>query len=148
MINREEFIRKLESVQPGLAQRETVEQANCYVFYRTELWCYNDECCCHCPSGFDKTARGAVLAAKLLEQLQKWQEDEISVDFTESEILITGKGQRAGIRMEREITLPIRDVEKPTEWHELPAAFAEAVNVAQQCASRSNEDFKKTGIVC
>ena len=144
MINREEFIRKLESVQPGLAQRETVEQANCLVFYRERIHAFNDEIHCHCPSGFDKTARGAVPAAKLLEQLQKWQEDEIGIDFTEAEVLITGKGQRAGIRMEREITLPIRDVEKPTEWRELPAQFAEAVNVAQQCASKSNEDFKKT----
>ena len=145
-INREELIRRLESVAPGLAQRETLEQSNCYVFYHGDVHTLNDEVYCRCPSGLDPKAKAAVPAAKLLEQLGKWQEEEIDLDFQDAELLITGKNQKAGVRLEKEIALPIKSVEKPTEWRSLPAAFAEAVGIVGQCAAKQNEDFKKTCI--
>lgn len=142
-VNREELIRKLESVQPGLAQRETIEQSASYVFYHGDIHSFNDEIYCRCPSGLDPKAKAAVPAAKLLEQLSKWQEDEIDLTFGDSELLVSGKGQKAGVRLEREIALPIKSVEKPTEWRSLPASFAEAVGIVGQCAARQHEDFKK-----
>ena len=142
-INREELIRKLESVQPGLATRETVEQSNCLVFYHGSVHAFNDELYCCCPSGLDPKAKAAVPAAKLLEQLGKWNEDEIDLNFGDAELLISGKGQKAGVRLEKEIALPIKSIEKPTEWKTLPSAFAEAVGIVGQCAARQHEDFKK-----
>ena len=145
-INREELIRRLESVAPGLAQRETLEQSNCYVFYHGDVHTLNDEVYCRCPSGLDPKAKAAVPAAKLLEQLGKWAEEEIDLDFGDAELLITGKNQKAGVRLEKEIALPIKSVEKPTEWRSLPSAFAEAVGIVGQCAAKQHEDFKKTCI--
>ena len=63
-IQREELIRKLESVQPGLAVRETIEQSSTFVFYHGDVHTLNDEVYCRCPSGLDPKAKAAVPAGE------------------------------------------------------------------------------------
>jgi DNA polymerase III sliding clamp (beta) subunit (PCNA family) len=138
-VNRAEILNKLELVSPGLANREIIEQSSCFAFTNGNIYTYNDEVSCRTKSPFGKSFEGAVKAAPLLEILRKLGEEEVTIDRTATEVIVIGKGRRAGVRMEDAVLLPIDGVEVPgkEDWKELPEEFAEAVGVVQECANKS-----------
>jgi hypothetical protein len=73
-INREEFLRNLESVEPGLSPREILEQSSCFIFQKGWIKTFNDEVACKIKSPLK--LEGAVQAAPLLAILSAivyWQ---------------------------------------------------------------------------
>lgn len=144
-INREEFLRQLESVSPGLSAKDIVEQSSCFVFRAKEVMSYNDEVACR-GSSLLEGIEGAVKAEKLLELLRKLPENEIEIRAEGGELLVIGKSRKAGIRMEEEITLPIETLEIPEKFRNLPEDFTEAVSIVQQCASEDQSSFEMTCI--
>lgn len=141
-LNREELLRKLEAVSPGLAVKEAVEQSSCFAFRDGRVVTFNDEIACsmECVAGFE----GAVAAKPLLELLNKMVETEVDVSIGGAELLVKGKRRRAGITLETNITLPVGVVEPPTEWVDIDPEFSEAVNVVQHCASSDSNQFHLT----
>lgn len=133
-INREEFLKQLESVLPGLSTKEIIEQSSCFIFKDGEVNTYNDEIACSQKSLLEIEA--AVPAVPLISILRKLQEDELEIGVNDenTELLIKGKQRRVGINMEAEITLPIDAVDKPKKWKKLPEDFADAVAIVQSCA--------------
>lgn len=143
--DREELLRRLEAVAPGLAVREAVEQSSCFVFCNGQVVTFNDEVACRidCDIGIE----GAVAAKPLLDLLGRLTEQQVDIATRgDAEILIKGKRRRAGIILEAEITLPVGAVEQPDEWAELDPEFADAVGVVQQCASKDQNTFNLTCI--
>lgn len=133
--NREQLLAVLDSVAPGLSKREVLEQSSCFVLQNGYATSFNDEISCRRKSGLDKELTGAVRAEKLLEQLRKWNDDEIDLVPTDKALIIKGGRKETGITMEAEITLPVDTVERPTTWTKLPDDFLEAVGVIHQVAS-------------
>lgn len=143
---REDLLRKLEAVSPGIAVKEAVEQSSCFVFRGGRVVTFNDEIACsiECDLGFE----GAVAAKPLLDLLSKMSETVIDIGVEEgaTELLVKGKRRRAGITMEAEIALPVDTVEPPKKWRELGHDFADAIGVVQQCASKDTNNFHLTCI--
>lgn len=143
-VNRELLLHQLESVIPGLSVRDIIEQSSCFVFKEGRVITYNDEitCSCKCVLGIE----GAVDAKPLREILQKLTEEEVEVEMGESELIIRGRKRSAGIRMEKEILLPLDHLEVPAkgDWKDLPKDFTEAVNLVKDCASSDQSMPKLT----
>lgn len=143
---REDLLRKLEAVSPGLAIKEAVEQSSCFVFRAGRVITFNDEIACSiaCDIGFE----GAVAAKPLIDLLSKMSEKviDIGVEGDETEIMVKGKRRRAGITMEAQIALPVDSVEPPKKWREIGHDFADAISVVQQCASKDTNNFHLTCI--
>lgn len=131
-MKREEFLQKLESVEPGLIRNRQAEQEDCFVFKGGDIITYNAEVCCRIRSDLDIT--GAVCAAPLLELVRKLSADEIEVEATEAEFQVKAGKERCGVRMEKEILLPVQHVEPPTEFKPLSPAFSEALETVCDCA--------------
>jgi len=144
-INREEFLRVLQSVSPGLAQREIIEQSSCFIFIDGRVMTFNDEVCCSRDSPLPEL-HGALRAQKTLDLLSKLTEDELDVSMNEdgTELLVKGAGRRSGLRMEAQVVLPVDSIEIPTEWRELDARFAEGVSLVHGCASTEMSQFVLT----
>lgn len=142
-VKREEFLCSLEAVAHGLAKREAVEQSTCFVFRDDQVVTYNDEIACRRVSLLNGFV-GAVPAKPLLDTMRKWVDEEIDIEQTESEMLIKGAGRRAGIRMEKETTLPIDNVEQPDTWLKLNPEFGDAVAVVGECAGTDDNQFVLT----
>lgn len=146
-INREAFITVLESVSPGLAAKEQIEQSTCYAFQAGDVFTFNDEIFCRRPSGLPQDLTGATRADKMVEQLSKWLDDELEAGVKGNDLVFSAKKRKTGFKLETAITLPILDeAEAPTEWKKLPEGFSEAVAVAQQCAS--NDESGNFSLVC
>ena len=144
-IKREAFLKVLESVTAGLAQREIIEQSSCFVFSDGRVSTFNDAVSVSSESPLDIT--GAVPSKPLLDLLSRLGEDELKIEVVEAGIQIKGKGRRATIKMEADISVFIDNVVKPPdEWTELNAEFADAVGIVQTCASKDDSSFLMTCI--
>jgi len=141
-INREELLKQLESVMPGLSTRENIEQSSCFVFKNKTVATYNDEIACTQSCCLPIT--GAVQALPFVSILRKLQEDELMIESSEEELLIKGKRKRAGIRMETNILLPIDSIERSKKWKDLPDDFADAISIVQHCTSKDDTRFSLT----
>lgn len=142
-VNREEFLRVLDSVQPGLSPRELLEQSTCFIFNDSTVATFNGEVYCRANLPF-KGLTGAVGSAKLLEVLRKLPDTEIVIDVRNGEIVFSGKKRWSGLKLEQEILLPVDQIEEPGEWRELPKGFSEAVDAVQQCAGADQNKFALT----
>jgi hypothetical protein len=140
----EEFLRSLESAQPGLCAREGIEQGTAFCFEAGNVVTYNEELCCRAVTPLDRKLSGAVKADKLLELLRKLPEKEVEVETVEGELIIRGKGRKSGFTMEKEILLPHKSVEPPKDWHPLADGFTEAVGVVKSCTGGEKAEFDLT----
>lgn len=141
-IKREELLQQLEAVQPGISKREIIEQSSCFIFKDGQVITYNDEVACRYKT--DLGVEGAVQSEQFLTMLNKLKEEELEVVQENGEIILVGKGRKAGFRMEADITLPVHKVETPEEWHPLHEDFTDAINIVQQCAGRDESRFTLT----
>jgi len=142
--DREALLRCLQSVAPGLAVREAVEQSSCFVFREGRVITFNDEVACsnECVTGFE----GAVAAKPLVALLERMAEKTIVLEARGAELLVKGKRRRAGITFENDIRLPIGAVEQPESWRTIGPEFAEAVSVVAKCAIKDPNSFALTCI--
>ena len=146
-LNREDLLKELESVLPGLSAREIIEQSSCFVFKDGRVCTYNDEVACSQKSLLTNEVEGAVQALPLIAILRKLPEEEIEVTARDDELYIKGKShRRAGIRMEQEVLLPIKTVDIPKKWKNLPEDFSDAIHLVQSCASSNERNFVMTCI--
>lgn len=143
-INREELLRQLDSVAPGLSKRELVEQSSCFVFQQGSVTTFNDEVACShsCELNFE----GAVQAAPLLNILRRLPDEDITIIQEESHLVVKGKRRKAGVRMESEILLDVKTLERPKKWSPLPSDFLEALELTQHTASKDTSSFALTCI--
>jgi len=138
-VKREELLQQLESVSPGLAARELIEQSSCFVFKDGRVFTFNDEVACSIECLVADTVAGAVVAKPLIELLSKLPDDEIDVSMGKERVLVKGKRRRAEVVMEAEMALPIDSVESPGEWVELEREFLDAVNITQAVAGKGKD---------
>lgn len=139
--NRLDLLARLQAVKPGLSTRELIEQSSCFVFKDNSVFTFNDEVACRAGiKGIHFT--GAVPAEPFLAVLEKLVGEEIDLETTDAELLISDKGRRAGIRLESEIVLPYEThVENPTKWRDLSSDFEDAINIVYRCASKDDGEF-------
>ena len=142
--SRSDLLQTLELVSAGISPQNIVTQSNCFVFQDGKVFTYNDELACSadCKINFS----GAVQASSILPLIQKLQEDFLDIQPGEGEIRLVGKGRRAGITCEQEISLPLKNVD-PTddaEWKPLPEDFDDAVDIVACSAGHNDSEFVLT----
>jgi hypothetical protein len=145
-INREEFLKQLESVLPGLSVKEIIEQSSCFIFKDKAIHTYNGEIACSQKSLLN--IEGAVPAMPFISIIRKLQEDELEISLVDTTLLIKGKQRKAGINMEQDITLPIDAVDKPKKWKKLPDDFADAIAIVQPCAGGKDMIQNQFAMTC
>src|SRR4051812_36898113 len=99
-VNREDFLSRLQSVSPGLNQKETIEQSSAFCFQRGKIITYNEEVACRMVSKLGKEFTGAVQAKPLLELLRSLTADDVEITTGGGELLVKAGRDKAGIRME------------------------------------------------
>jgi len=138
-VQREELLNVLESVSPGLATREFIEQSSCFGFIDGRVVTYNNEVACTRRSPLK--IEGAVKAEALLSILGKLSEDIIDVEVKDGQLLIRGKRRKLGIQMELDVLLPLDEIENPEDdqWKDLSPDFTDAVRIVHTCTGNDKE---------
>lgn len=145
-IKREDFLQHLQMVQPGLSQKEMIQQSDCFVFHKGLIITYNDEVTCSIPCEVARKFTGAVPAPKLLSILGKIADEELDIEVKEDALVFLGKRKRTTIRKNKDIELPVDTIERPSDeaWKDLPEDFNEAVGMVHTCASKDPSEFALT----
>ena len=134
-VNREELLAQLEGVRAGLSARPVLEQTDMLCVKGGELFTYNDEVACRCPTFLPAEWDCAVPGNKLLSCLAKMPDDLVEVALQGNRLTVQGKLDRNRLRAEP-VALPIEQVEPPDDWAPLHPDFAEAVALVADCAGR------------
>ena len=143
-INRTELLHVLELCGAGTASREVLEQSACVVFRKGQLITFNDEISCR-AKGYDGL-NGAVRHAPLKNILGRMADDVLTVEQTDTHLMFKGKRSRLGVVCEQKIMLPLKHLERPTEWRKLPPAFIEGIKAVKDCAGTDDSKFALTCI--
>lgn len=140
-VDRESLLSSLEAVVPGLSNKETVEQADCFVFMDGVVRTFNEEIGCQMPVKMPGIT-GAVAAKPLMDVLRQMQDDElvVTIDKNGSLCFKGKKGRVVKMRMQAEILLPLANIEIPEEWHEIPPEYCDALLMVHECATEKDED--------
>lgn len=127
----------LEFVKPGIAQKEIMEQATSVLFRGDSVQTFNDEVAVIYP--IQSGIVGAVPADPVYKFLAKLDANaEINVEQAEYELKLSCGRNRAGVRMDPEIKLPLdEELVEPKEWVPLPEKFLANLKLVLFSASRS-----------
>lgn len=126
-VNRKDVLEILNSVRPGLAASEVIEQSTSFVFMGGMVYTYNDEIAVSREIGFDFD--GAVQAKELFDLLNKMKDETVQIFIYKGELIVQGAKIKAGIRINTEIQLPPLDIADDEDWYDLPNDFSEAVRI-------------------
>lgn len=137
-IKKSELKKALEIVKPGLANKELIEQSTSFAFMGDRVVTYNDDISISHPiPGLELT--GAVKAEKLYQLLGKLKEEDITIEVSDSEILLKSGRAKAGLTLQAEIKLPLEEEIKYAEkWKKLPEGFIKAVKTSMSSCSKDN----------
>jgi len=143
-INKEELLKALVIVKPGLANKEIIEQATSFAFIENRIVTYNDEISISHPiTGLSLT--GAVKADEFYNLLGKIKADVVDIEVAESEIILKVAKAKAGLTLHHEILLPLDNIDKQTEWRPLCESFVSDLDFAMQSCGN---DMSKAMLTC
>ena len=86
IINKLKFLKALDTVKPGLSNKEQIEQSSSYCFKNQHVITYNDEVSVSCPiEDFD--IEGVVNSDELYSLVSKIKNKEIEVNLEGNQLL-------------------------------------------------------------
>lgn len=152
-VERAQLQRALAVVKPGLANKELLEQTTSFAFLGGKVVTYNDEISISHPvDGIDFD--GAIKAEELYELLTRITNKDITITPTEGELLIQSGKMKAGLKMETEIKLPLREVKDLKKIPD-PENFAKFLSMAMKTCSNDLTqprlacvNVRRDGIIC
>src|SRR4051812_18497622 len=115
-VDREGLLSCLEAVVPGLANKETIDQSNCFVFKDGVVRTFNEEIACTMPSKLEDV-EGAVVAQSLLDALRQMEDEKLMVFMEGPKLVLKGqRGRAIKQNLQAQIKLPLAAIEIPAEW--------------------------------
>lgn len=145
-VDREEFLQKLQEVQPGLSKSEIVEQSSCFVFKDGKIITFNEQIACIAKSGLPAEAQGAVQHKKFIDMLRKFPDPTVALEFSKKQVVIRGKNKDSEHAIEHKILIPIEVVKVPDKWKKISDDFTDAIGIVQECATKDETAFTLTCI--
>lgn len=143
-INKQEILKALEIVKPGLSNKLIIEQTTSFAFLQNRVVTYNDEISISHPVK-DLDLTGAIKADEFYKLISKIKKDEIEIEVTEKEVILSSGKSKAGFILENEISLPLLDLSSLI-WKKLPVKFNQQVEKCIPCCSKDMSRLKLTGV--
>jgi DNA polymerase III sliding clamp (beta) subunit (PCNA family) len=136
-MKKEELLKALEIVKPGLTNKDVIEQANSFAFVEGRVVTYNDEISLSHPvEGL--TITGAIKAEELHQLLRKIKKDDIEIVISDKAIILTAGKAKAELTLQQEIKLPIKAIGERGEWLKLPEDFIKPLRFAMAACSHDS----------
>lgn len=141
-VSTKELLDALSVVKPGLANKEILDQTTSFAFLNGKVVTYNDEISISHPLTID--FEGAVKAEELYGLLGRINKDEVMITGGETELSVSAGKVKAGIRLETEIRLPLKDITTKMVKLPNPKQFCEFVGMAMRTCSNDTSQPKLT----
>jgi len=127
-LNKSSLLEALETVRPGVAKKEVLEQSNCFVFRDNFVYSFNDEVgMSHPIKNLKLKLEGAVQAESLFDLLSSIESESVYLETTKTELLVNAGKMKAGLPLIRDIALPLDSIGNADSWHPLPKNFLKGI---------------------
>ena len=114
-MRRSDLLAALETVKPGLSNKEMIEQATSFAFLGDRIVTYNDEISISHPVQ-NLNIEGAVQAEELYKLLSKLKKEDIEITTIDNELQIKCGRTKAGLTLQQEIKLPLEEITGKRKW--------------------------------
>jgi DNA polymerase III sliding clamp (beta) subunit (PCNA family) len=145
-INKYTLLKQLESVKPGLANTEIIEQSNTFGFHNGKIVTYNDSISIQAPT--ELNINGAVNSQKFYSTISKLKSDKegnIEINIEDGKLIFKSKKANAGLVFQSDMKLPIDEINLSGKWRNIPDNFLDGVKI---CSPSVSKDFSKPVITC
>lgn len=143
-IKKSELLKALDTVKPGLSNKEMIEQSTSFCFMNKNVVTYNDEISVSCP--LDVDLEGAINATELYAFVNKIGGDEVEMSLNENNELVFKAGKsKAGLRVQSEVTLPLSEIGEVKKFKKLPDGFLKALKF---CMGSCSSDMSRPVLTC
>lgn len=144
-IKRTELLKALETVRPGLARNALIPQAMTFAFIDGAVVTYNDEISICTPLADGIALEGAINADELYKLVKKLKEDEVTITQSKKGITIAAGRTTVGMHVQREVNLPLDEIDTSEEWYELNKDFITLADFTRKaCATDSTRPLLTT----
>lgn len=133
-INVNELKTALETVKPGLSNKEMIEQSTSFCFANGRVITFNDEISVSCPVNLDIT--GAIDSKVLYAYLNKLKVEEADVLIQDNEIVVKSGRSKASFTIQSEIKLPFSEVPDAGNWETVDSELLKALEFCMGACSR------------
>lgn len=137
-MKRQDLLHALETVRPGLADKEIIEQSSSFAFVNQRVVAFNNALCITHP--VDLALECAVKSGELYKSLNKIKTDDVDITVDHNELVVRAGKIKIGITVQSEIKLPLQEVKKPKKWFPLQDDFIPLVNIAMYSCARDLGD--------
>ena len=140
-VNREDLLKRLLLLKPGLSNKGRIVQSESVIFSQGHIASFNNDYLVAIP--FEADFEGAVRAEELTAILSKLGTDEIDISCENGKIIIKAGRSKSGICHDDFIRLPIAGIlesKANVEMIPLPEGFISAVKRCAFCASNDLSD--------
>jgi DNA polymerase III sliding clamp (beta) subunit (PCNA family) len=143
-ISKNELIKALDVIKPGLSNSESLEQSTSFAFIEDHIVTYNDSISISIP--FESGIQGAVSAKELYNFLHKLADDALNMSVSDGELKISvSKKEKAGIKIIKKIELPLDEIKSDQKWQKIPKNLIAALHF---CSFSTSKDLKNPLLSC
>lgn len=136
---KEEIIRILDAVAPGLADKSLITQANSFIFRNGKCYTFNGNVAVSTdmPDGWDIDS--TVKAKELHRTLKKFKDEEVDISVSDNKFIVATPTCRLEVNTEVEVQSDFNTIGTPTAWTKLPEDFNTYLKRVNTCVSSSSD---------
>lgn len=149
-VNREELIKAARQAHPGVANKGSIDQSDCFVIAGGTLTSFNDEISIVSDevSGLDgDEIECAVKADPLLSLLKQLDEDYVEIDQEEKSLVIESADVRTKLSIESKIRMPVDEISSSEVEEEIPDQ-SEFIDALKSCLQSTAKTMTYPVIAC
>lgn len=134
-INSDTFLSALNTLAPGIAEKEAFLQSSCVSFINGMAYSINGSIAVVRKSPLLFPRPFALPWKPLVSFLTALAEGEVDVTLKETQLIVTAGRTRAGFQVENEVLQPISDIPKAANWVKLPKETQDVLHLCSLSAS-------------
>lgn len=146
-INRVEALKSLENAMVAVDVNRRLMQSDSFVFFKGNLITFSGEIRTIQPSPFGDAIEGSILAQDLLAVFKKFSDENLLVSAGDGELLVSGEKRKAGVKMDQDILMPFKTVQRAKEYKPLqPELMDYLVQASLVCRKDESAKWEMTHV--
>lgn len=146
-VKREEALRRFDNAMCAVETKRCLIQSDSFVFFKGNLITFNGEIRTIQPSPFGDEIEGSILAQDLLAVFKKFSDENLLISAGDGELLVSGEKRKAGVKMDQDILMPFKTVQRAKEYKPLPPELMEyLVQASLVCSKDDSANWEMTHV--
>ena len=146
-VKREEALRRFDNAMCAVETKRCLMQSDTFVFYKGNLITFNGEMRTIQTSPFGDEIEGSILAQDLLAVFKKFSDENLLISAGDGELLVSGEKRKAGVKMDQDILMPFKTVQRAKEYKPLlPELMDYLVQASLVCSKDESANWEMTHV--